>query len=136
MDEIVNPASWVKDRANCSIGVVFEELKREVQADVADREALRPKTEVHGHYCFKFTSGDRSFAAFVDGALMNHKAVLFSLNNSHISIEKKNGDRQETIKASVTLNDKARCVLRIGEKEYEHWQIRKMALDDLFFSEY
>ena len=31
------------------------------------------------------------------------------------------------------LNDEGRCLLRIGNKEYERWQVRKMALEVLFF---
>ena len=33
--------------------------------------------------------------------------------------------------ATLTLNDKGECRLKIGEKELDFWQFRKLALEDL-----
>jgi len=41
---------------------------------------------------------------------------------------------QTTFRFTVGINDEGRCVLKDDEdKEYEQWQVRKLALEKLFF---
>jgi hypothetical protein len=121
---------WVKARAECSIAEVFEQLKSEVEADVTAREKLRPKNEAHQHYAFKFTVTGRTFSVFIESNKI-HRSASFTLRDNRISIRK---DHQEFF-ALAALNDEGRCVLRVNNKDYERWQVRKMALEELFFSE-
>lgn len=123
--------NWVKERFRCSLGEVFEKLKAEVKEDVAAREELRPRTPAREHYAFKFTSTDRTFTALLEGNKL-HKSVEFSLEDKAISVRT---GGHPILSATVTLNDEGRCVVRINNKEYERWQIRKMALEALFFSD-
>jgi hypothetical protein len=121
---------WVQERFQCSLSEVFETLKIEVEQDVATRERLRPKNEAHQHYAFKFVSRGQTFSALLEGSRL-HKSVMFSLESNHISIRRDGTD--SALMATPTLNDEGRCLLKIGNKEYERWQVRKMALEDLFF---
>jgi hypothetical protein len=43
----------------------------------------------------------------------------------------RDGDR--TITAGITLNNEGLCKLKVGETELDHWQVRRMALERLFF---
>jgi predicted membrane GTPase involved in stress response len=124
----VDNLDWVTARHACSVEEVFERLKAEVQEDVKTREALRPRTEDHSHYAFRFRGGPRWFAAFMDGK--NKRGVQFKLEHPRIVVTKADGSFQE---ATVALNNEGRCVLKVGDTAYESWQFRKLVLEDLFF---
>ena len=123
---------WVKERFRCSLGEVFEALKTEVDQDVKEREeVLQPPDR---QYCvFRFRTSDRSFTAWIEGPNI-HKSVDFKLEDGYISVRKNGEDK--IIRATTTLSDEGRCVLKIDnkEREYERWQLRKLALEDLFFN--
>lgn len=121
--------NWVKARHDCCVGTVFEQLKAQVQDDVKTREELRPKTEQHQHYAFKFSANGISFVAFIGGNNI-HKSVTFRLDSKMIVITKLGNTE---IKATVGLNDEGRCTIMVGNMEYENWQVRKLVLDELFF---
>ena len=126
---MIESLNWVKQRFYCSIGDVFEQLRTQVRSDVEERERLRPKQD--DHYAFKFSATDRSFTAMLDGHKI-HKTVEFPLEQRAISVS---SDGNLILSAKTTLSNDGRCVLLIKNVEYENWQVRKMALDDLFFSE-
>lgn len=130
---------WVKKRHACSLGDVFERLRLEVQSDVNIRNELRDTTEPEGHryYGFGFKSSSRSFTAFAQGTpevTKLHKSVLFTLEADHIAVTQDAAPHPLIVR--IGLNDEARCVFKVEEKEYESWQLRKLVLDDLFFYSY
>ena len=120
---------WVTARAKCSVANLFEALKLEVKQDVEIREALCAKGS---HYGFDFVAEGKMFSAIVQGNKIHH-AVTFSLEDQLISVRNEND--AVMFRAVPTLNDDGRCLLKVGDKEYELWQFRKKALESLFFSE-
>jgi len=42
-------------------------------------------------------------------------------------------DGKKILEATLTLNDSGECRVKIGGQEYELWQMRKKALENLFF---
>jgi hypothetical protein len=105
--------NWVNERHNCSLGAVFEQLKIEVQADVASRDALRlagPETE--RYYGFKFKSDSRTFTVFVDGIpeiSKLHYSVMFRLDSKSILVTREDGTN---ISATIGLNNEGRCIIK------------------------
>jgi len=122
--EVPENLDWVAVRAKCSISHVFDSLKDEVQKDVQAQNSLQnhPKFEVKivGN-SFTVISGD-------GGGI---RAVVFALAGKTIQI--KNGDRQILFEAAITLNDTGECKLKVDNKELESWQVRRRALEELFF---
>jgi hypothetical protein len=57
--------------------------------------------------------------------------VTFTLTDGHIEVRDAN---DKTFQATVGLNDVGSCVLYVDGKERSSWHVRKLALDDLFFS--
>jgi hypothetical protein len=51
--------------------------------------------------------------------------------DGHIEVRDAN---DKTFQATVGLNDDGACVLYVDGKEHSSWHVRKLALDDLFFS--
>jgi len=121
---------WVAARADCSVSEVFEKLRAQVKTDVDKRHALRPERTP---YAFRFVSEGPKFIALVEGNKLHH-AVIFSLENQIISVY--DDDDNVIFKAEVTLNDEGKCVVKIDNEERELWQMRKMALERLFFTEW
>jgi hypothetical protein len=121
---------WVTARAKCSLSQIFEELKAEVRHDVEIRKAMLPSPPQPSAYTFTFKSTDHTFTVLLEGHKL-HKTVEFSLEATAIAA-RANG--KIIWSAGVELNEEGRCMLRINNQNYEHWQARKMALSDLFFA--
>ena len=119
---------WVNARANCSPAFVFEKLRLLIENDVELRNRLRAKDTPF----FKVVSGaNRSRFSVVSESISVHQTVVFSLTNSEISATGINGP---IFNATVTLSNDGTCRAKISQKEYDLWQLRKMALEDLFFT--
>ena len=119
---------WVSKRHTCSIQKLFETLKIEVQSDITTRNSLRPE---HAHYQFSFASKNDIFTVFSESN-SGPNSVKFTLSQKSIVVSDGNG--KLIIEATVTLNNEGECRFRSGASEYESWQIRRKALEDLFFN--
>jgi hypothetical protein len=119
---------WVSARSRCSLMQVFETLKLQVQEDVDIRTKLRPALAEYG---FKFLPNADRFTVYLE-ANRPHWSVVFTLTDKQIEV--RDQDNNLLIEATVTLNDEGECRLRVKGEEREFWQVRKMALERLFYS--
>jgi hypothetical protein len=119
---------WVKARADCSIFSMFEKLKLQVQQDIVRRQSLEPKEG--GGYLFRFTEDATGATATAERGTVRDK-VSFHLTENVIEIKDKEG--KVRLGATATLSDDRECLLVVDGKEREMWQIRKAALEPLFF---
>src|SRR5450759_4670074 len=118
---------WVSARAACSLAVIFRTLKLQVGEDVKNRTDLRPD---QSHYGFRFADhGPDTFIVGLDANPL-HQSVLFKLEPNKIEIS---GDGIKTFEAIPTINDEGKCRLKVNGIEREFWQVRRMALEKLFF---
>jgi|ERR1035441_230911 hypothetical protein len=123
---------WVKARSECSLAVIFERLKVQLQQDVETRQSLRGPGPFY-EYGFKLVIEGRSVAVVLEGARALHDSVLFRLTETAIEITDRNG--QVTLSATPTVSDDGECRLKVDGQERELWQVRKLALEPMFFSE-
>ncbi len=121
---------WVSARSACSLVAIFEQLKMQLQEDVAKRQSLR---EEMAHYGFRIVGKDKRLAVVVEGSGI-YDSVLFILTDSGIEVADKDGKLR--FKATPTLSDDGECRLKVGDQERELWHVRKMALEELFFRPY
>ncbi len=119
---------WVKVRSECTPAKVFQRLKLEVKADVDSRNATRPLGVM---WAFNTTPAEDSITVFLSGA-RSPGSVIFEQTELGISV--RDGSDKIIFEATLTLNNYGECRLRINDGEYEMWQVRKMALEDLFFN--
>jgi hypothetical protein len=125
---------WVTKRAECSPASIFDTLKLGLESDVAARN----KTFGNSPKCrFILTAKESHCVVTVDCANENtgmgfHKSVVFVLTSAGILVKEPEG--KELLRATLTLSDDGECRVKVGEQEYELWQFRKQALEDLFFS--
>lgn len=130
IDQKPDNFDWVTARAECSIVAVFEKLKILIETDVEIRNKLRQKDS--DSPIFKLVSANNRFTVLAEGHYV-HKTVVFALSSKGISAISSDG---HIFQATVTLCNDGICRAKIGEQEYDLWQLRKMALEDLFFREY
>lgn len=119
---------WVTARANCSIGLLFEQLKVQVEKDIAARQARTQGPPFY--YSFRFKFENDAIIALVEGHKI-HESVTFRLSNQAIEVMGKDGEL--LFSATATLNNDGDCRLRVNGEELELWQFRKKALEDLLF---
>jgi hypothetical protein len=128
MNGIPRELDWVRERAACSLAKVFSNLHRGVEEDVKVANSVCPTSprrtlfEVHT---------DKNDAFTVQRAESIRPVVVFMLQSECILVSV--GPGNEEWRFTVGLNNEGRCLLRFDGKEFEHWQVRKMALEGLFF---
>lgn len=118
--------NWVKERQKCSAVAIFERLRNEVEQDVEIRNGLRGPLPL---YSYHFSSTTTAFTVTLEETNQPHRTARFFLEDEVISVEV----NEQSMRATVTLNDAGECTLKIGNNEIGFWQFRKRALEKLFF---
>jgi hypothetical protein len=118
---------WVTALSSCSLAKVFEQLKLELEEDVKIRNELRP---AGASYIFRTTLRDDVIVVFLEGSHVRG-SVKFRINGKALDV--RDGEDNIILQATLTLNDERQCRFRVNDREYESWQIRKRALQKLFF---
>ncbi len=117
---------WVSARDACSTRAVFEALKQGAADDVKTINSLRGKSL----FAIQSNSGDLfSVVRQEDSA---QRAVNFSVADSEIAIKPSTGS---SFRVTLALNESGECKVKIKgrDEELEHWQVLRIALEDLFF---
>lgn len=125
---------WVRARKLCSLGTAFEALKLAVKSDIETRNAMRgpsiPDVPTAFMYKFEMASGSTSFTVILTGHRI-HEAVTFVLTDAGIEVQSQNA---KMFTATVSLNDEGECAFVVDGHERQSWQVRKLALEQLFFN--
>jgi hypothetical protein len=129
MENRIRELDWVTERSECSIVKVFEMLRLQVKADVEKRNGLLPQ---QSYYKFEMTTQDSAFSVLSRSNINKSKAIVFELVENEIQVNDKKGN--SIFVATLTLNDAGECLVKIKDKECELWQMRRAALEDLFFN--
>lgn len=126
---------WVTAHSTCTIETMFRRLQLGAQKDVDRRNGL---TGRHDHWRFALTEEENGFevlrspgSQFSTGQV--DAFVVFERVGPRINIR---GDGIELdITAIIGINPAGDCRYFVGEAEYLEWEVRKLALDQLFFEE-
>lgn len=125
---------WVTAQSACSAASVFHNLLAGMQKDVERRNGLKD----HGNWRFAVVEIENGFEVtraearqFERGEIQ--AAVTVHLEGPRINIKGDGVDVDLTILTG--LNPSGACRLFVGEAEYAEWEVRKMALELLFFEE-
>jgi hypothetical protein len=128
MSETKDTFDWVTARSLCSLRKVFETLTLEVQGDIETRNNLRPDG---AQYKFNFVRKENAATVFLE-ANTPHWFVKFILLDKKIEVRDQNDKLM--FETTVTLNNEGECRLLVKSMEYTLWQVRKLALEQMFFS--
>ena len=133
-DQVQHEFDWVSAQAQCNAGAMFERLRTQVREDVQRRNGLLGRSD---EWRFEFDSENDAFeVARVTGSLVDPKVsavVTFERAGRRILIHSE--DIDVDITAIVTLDVSGACRFVVGEAIYSDWELRRMALELLFFEE-
>jgi hypothetical protein len=130
MNQIPQELDWVGKRASCSVEQVFADLMIGVEKDVA--EANKAFSASPEQPIFRVLTGilDTQFSVQRKSRV---KRVIFSRTDTQIVIV--SDVSEKNWEYTIGLNDEGRCQLRRDGIEFEQWQVRKLALEAMFFGD-
>jgi hypothetical protein len=134
-DQVPDNFDWVSAQAKCSAAVMYDRLRTQVRDDVQRRNGVFNRQD---GWKFEFHEDDDGFEAsrVVGSGLTAPKVgaiVRFERAGRRIHVMGEDIDVDFT--AVVTLDVAGVCRFVVGEAVYSEWEIRRMALEQLFFEE-
>ena len=124
MNEVPDELDWVSRRDECSAAKVFRQLQAGIENDVSAVIRTSP-----GEFGTTLTHDGRTFV--VAEKRVTGPRVVFFISGEKIEIRDEVSGVNRT--ASLTISNSGRCVMSVDGLELEQWQVRKMALEGLFF---
>jgi hypothetical protein len=132
---------WVAAQAKCSTPSMFEQLRTRVRADVQHRNGVLNRDD---QWRFEFhDEGDEFEVTRLISSGIGAQAsgrppqvtasVKFVREGRRIHVQGEDVDVEFV--AIVTLDATGQCRFAVGEAFYADWEIRRMALEQLFFEE-
>jgi hypothetical protein len=121
---------WVTAQAGCSAASMFQKLMDGARADVERRNGAGFGR--HDKWRFEFHQDGEVFEVTRVGS--RGAVVTFEREGPRINI---NGDGIDVMMTAVVgINAAGDCRYYVGEAEYLGWEVRKLALDLLFFEDH
>ena len=120
---------WVTARSECSLLKIFETLCLQLGQDVETRNLKRGERPF---YKFDTARIPTAITVFLDTPMVTGEAVRFSLTEHDITVTDSLGEVMFRAVPTLSGNDGG-CRVKVNDQELELWQIRRMALEDLFF---
>lgn len=132
-EPISDDFDWVGAQAKCNAALMFERLEHRVEEDVRRRNSLFERQD---GWKFEFYAEDDTDVFEVSRLVGNGKVaavVQFERVGRRIHIQ--GDDIDVDITAIVTVDTSGMCRFVVGEAMYSDWELRRMALELLFFEE-
>jgi len=123
-----NKFDWVTERSSCSLPKVFHTLLLQVEEDVKTRNKLRPP---NSPYEFSMEENGSDFKVVLAAGDVRD-SVTFVLAEQAILV--RNGEGNPICELTSTLTSEGECHLVVNHQPLDFWQVRRMALEGLFFS--
>ena len=134
VDQNPEDFNWVAAQSKCTAAAVFETLRTRVREDVQRRNGLLGRND---GWTFEFSDEGDEFEVVRTqagrGGSNVSAVVIFARSGRRILIHGEDIDVDLT--AIVALDPSGACKLIIGEAMYSDWEVRRMALEPLFFEE-
>ena len=128
-DQTPDDFDWVVAQSKCSAASMFARLQTGVKEDVRRRNGLGLLGRDDG-WTFEFhVDGEEFEVSRVEASAL----VRFERAGRRILVHGDGVDVEFT--AVVSLDVAGVCRLVVGEAMYSEWEIRRMALEQLFFEE-
>ena len=140
-DPTTDDFDWVAAQAKCSTQLMFEHLRTRVRGDVQHRNGVVNRDD---HWRFEFhDEGDEFEVTRLISSGLGAQAsgrppqvtrsVRFTRDGRRIHVQGEDVDVDFV--AVVMLDVTGQCRFAVGEAVYADWEIRRMALEQLFFEE-
>jgi len=135
---IPSELDWVNERSACTLNRIFETLKAQVSDDVSIRQGMLMFSTTCS---LNFNAQAQQFVVLLCGpkhrdADTVYRAIAFILDQPNDRIVVVDESNNILLEATAALGHDGKCRLRIDGDELELWQVRRRALEDLFFNPY
>jgi hypothetical protein len=126
---------WVAERSKCSVREMFEQLKLGIKQDVeAINKTIQGNQQRDSRSTFKTAESLKTIKVFFDNPFNQGWSVVFTLAGNVIRVS--DGEtNQPLFNVGIGLNVEGDCRFKLGEKECDSWEVRRKALEELFFRE-
>jgi hypothetical protein len=134
-DNTKDQFDWVSAQAGCTAAMMFERLRAGVKQDVERRNAIVGLADGSR---FEFSEDGEAFdVARLEGSRFTdpRTAALVRFERAGRRIDVRGEDVDVDFTAILTLDPAGQCRFVVGEALYAEWEIRRMALELLFFDE-
>jgi hypothetical protein len=134
-DHATDDFDWVAAQAKCSAALMFERLRTRVKEDVQRRNGMFDRTD---GWKFEFHDDGDEFEvsrAVGSGFTGSKVGALVRCERVGRRIHVQGEDIDVDFTAVVILDVTGLCRFVVGEAMYSEWEIRRMALEQLFFEE-
>ena len=134
-DNASDEFDWVAAKAQCTAASMFERLRAGVKQDVERRNAL---SAVDDGFRFEFSEEGQAFEVTrLESSRFTSPRVagLVRFERAGPRIHVSSEDVEVDITAILTLDPAGQCRFVIGEVLYAEWEVRRLALELLFFEE-
>jgi hypothetical protein len=128
MEEILHELDWVKERAGCTIERMFSLLYQAVEEDV---KGINQTLKLPEYYAFLIILSKDGKSFTVRRAETIRPSVRFAVDGEIIKVSDDAGIRR--LEYRIILSDEGRCQLTENGTPLEQWQVRRAALEGLFF---
>jgi hypothetical protein len=118
---------WVTARFQRSILRMFARFKEGLVRDVEQRNKLSEKEQDTRR--FRIEEHDESVLVLCDGVNVQPRQVSFQMSQATIVVT----GSSSSINAVLTLDVKGNCVFVVDDRIIVDWELRKRALEQLFF---
>ena len=133
-DHTTDDFDWVSAQSACTAEAMFERLRQGAQKDVDRRNSLAGEDGIRYEL---HDDGDQfEVSRVAQSGFSTAKTlafVTFTREGRRINVAGDGVDVDFTL--IVAVNAEGMCHYFLGEIEYAEWQIRKLALEHLFFEE-
>lgn len=134
-DDTSDQFEWVSAKAKCTAALMFERLRAGVKQDVERRNALVGLDE---GFRFELSEEGEAFdVARLEGSRVAQPRVsaLVRFERAGPRIHVRSEDVDVDFTAILSLDPAGHCRFVVGEVLYSDWEVRRMALELLFFDE-
>jgi hypothetical protein len=133
-EHVPDDFDWVAAQAKCSTALMFERLRTRVREDVQRRNGIFDR---HDGWKFEFHDEGNRFevSRVVASGFTANVAALVRLERAGRRIHVYGEEIDVDFTAVVTVDVTGICRFVVGEAVYSEWEIRRMALEQLFFEE-
>jgi hypothetical protein len=133
-DNVPDDFDWVAAQAQCNPATAFDRLRAGVEEDVRRRNGLLGRDD---GWTFEFAEDDEGFdVSRAEGRFSSSNvAALVRFERAGPRINVRGDEVEVDFTAVLTLDAGGLCRFLVGEAMYSEWEIRRMALEQLFFEE-
>ena len=133
-ENVPDDFDWVTAQAKCSAAAMFVRLRGTVEEDVRRRNALQDRDD---EATFELTDEEDGFdvSRLVASFTGSRVAALVRFERAGRRIHVRGDGVDVDFTAIVALDAAGTCRFVVGEATYSEWEIRRMALEELFFDE-